>query len=73
MATQKHPNFKDGNPNMIDRWILSRLSLMVRTVNDSFAHRNLHVVTMAVKQFFYSEFCDWYLVGINYFEDQRKD
>lgn len=49
---------------MIDKWILSRLSLMVATVNEAFLHRNLHVATAAIKQFFYREFCDWYLVSI---------
>lgn len=47
----------------IDRWILSRMSVMVDTVDDAFTNRNFHRAVASIKQFFYYEFCDFYLEG----------
>lgn len=47
----------------IDQWILSRLSLMVDEVNHGLHKNNFNNVTAAIKNFFYYEFCDVYLVG----------
>ncbi|XP_012268548.2 valine--tRNA ligase-like isoform X2 [Athalia rosae] len=58
---EKNPDFVKGCPNMIDKWILSRLAWMVATANEAFSERNIHVVTRVLKQFVYHEFCDWYL------------
>ncbi|XP_046604629.1 valine--tRNA ligase-like [Neodiprion virginianus] len=61
LATSKHPCLPDAKLSSIDTWILSRLSSMVTTVNEAFLHRNLHLVTSKMKNFFYRDFCDWYL------------
>ncbi|XP_043285965.1 valine--tRNA ligase, mitochondrial-like isoform X2 [Venturia canescens] len=45
----------------VDRWILSRLSRMVTEVNDAFENRNFYKAVSALKQFFYYEFCDFFL------------
>lgn len=46
----------------LDRWILSRLSWMVETVNSAFAERNFHKAIAAIRQFLHYEFCDLYVV-----------
>ncbi|XP_015585915.1 valine--tRNA ligase, mitochondrial [Cephus cinctus] len=45
----------------IDRWILSRLSLMVSAVNDAFTERHFYKAVAMLREFFYYEFCDFYL------------
>ncbi|KAF3422053.1 hypothetical protein E2986_01130 [Frieseomelitta varia] len=52
---------KPTNMAIIDQWILSRLSLMINEVNDSFSQRDFHQVVASMKQFLYYEFCDYYL------------
>ncbi|XP_060535750.1 valine--tRNA ligase-like [Cylas formicarius] len=47
--------------SLMDRWILSRLSAMVRAVHAAFESRDFYVATTAIKQFLYYEFCDIYL------------
>ncbi|XP_012279471.1 valine--tRNA ligase, mitochondrial-like [Orussus abietinus] len=49
------------NLHSIDLWILSRLSLMVTSVNKAFAERHFYRAVSAIKQFLYYEFCDFYL------------
>ena len=53
---------KPTNMTIIDQWILSRLSLMINEVNDSFSQRDFHQVVASMKQFLHYEFCDYYLV-----------
>ncbi|XP_058805250.1 valine--tRNA ligase, mitochondrial-like isoform X2 [Phymastichus coffea] len=48
---------------MIDQWILSRLTLMVDTVNKELERKNFHKVVAAIKEFLYYEFCDYYIEG----------
>lgn len=59
---QQHENEEKENLNDLDRWILSRLSWMVKTVNDGFAERNFHKAIAAIRQFLHYEFCDFYVV-----------
>ncbi|XP_034941665.1 valine--tRNA ligase-like [Chelonus insularis] len=49
------------NLSTVDRWILSRLELMVEIVNDSLEQRNFHRAVSAMRQFFHYEFCDFFL------------
>ncbi|XP_033183416.2 valyl-tRNA synthetase, mitochondrial isoform X1 [Bombus vancouverensis nearcticus] len=49
------------NMTIIDQWILSRLSLMINIVSDSFMQRDFHKAIVSMKQFLYYEFCDFYL------------
>nr|XP_012153184.1 PREDICTED: valine--tRNA ligase-like [Megachile rotundata] len=58
-AEKKYQEPKDMT--IIDRWILSRLSLMVTTVNETLLRRDFHKSVAALKQFLYYEFCDFYL------------
>lgn len=47
----------------LDRWILSRLAFMIQTTNDAFESREFARAVRAIKEFFYYEFCDFYLVS----------
>jgi valyl-tRNA synthetase len=44
-----------------DRWILSKLDETVEAVNDALDRMALNEAAQAVYQFFWSEFCDWYI------------
>lgn len=60
---------QEGNGGMdnlsnLDRWILSRLSRTVETVNTAFTERNFYKAVFAMRQFLHYEFCDFYLVNI---------
>ncbi|MCK4338182.1 MAG: class I tRNA ligase family protein, partial [Candidatus Aminicenantes bacterium] len=44
-----------------DRWILSRLSRIIRKVTDRLYAYNPSAAIGAAREFFWSEFCDWYL------------
>ncbi|CAH1987427.1 unnamed protein product, partial [Acanthoscelides obtectus] len=46
---------------LMDRWILSRISVMVDEVNSGLENYNFHVSTSALKNFLYYDFCDVYL------------
>ncbi|XP_057334849.1 valine--tRNA ligase, mitochondrial-like [Microplitis mediator] len=52
---------KPDDLTTVDRWILSRLALMVETVNESFEQRNFYKAIRAFRQFFYYEFCDFFI------------
>jgi len=44
-----------------DKWILHRLNETARTVNETLAEYRYNESAMALYQFTWSEFCDWYL------------
>jgi valyl-tRNA synthetase len=44
-----------------DRWIFSRLNACAEQVNRAIASYRYHEAAQAVWQFFWSEFCDWYI------------
>ena len=44
-----------------DRWILSRLSKIISEVTDHLQEYNPSAAIECVRDFFWSEFCDWYL------------
>ena len=46
---------------LADRWILSRQMRAVKGVNDALDRYFLHEASRTVYQFFWHEFCDWYL------------
>ncbi|MDX1931411.1 MAG: valine--tRNA ligase [Capsulimonadales bacterium] len=46
---------------LVDRWILSRLSATAETVGDAFGTYNLDDAARALYQFFWDDFCDWYI------------
>lgn len=46
---------------LVDRWILSRLSATAEAVNAGFASYNMDDASRALYEFFWSDFCDWYV------------
>ena len=44
-----------------DRWILSELSSVIKTVNESLGNYQYSRAALAVKGFFWDSLCDWYL------------
>jgi valyl-tRNA synthetase len=44
-----------------DRWILSRFNRAVSDVNDALATYRFHEAANRIYDFFWAEFCDWYL------------
>ncbi|MBD3413990.1 MAG: class I tRNA ligase family protein [Candidatus Aminicenantes bacterium] len=44
-----------------DRWILSRLSRIIQTVTEELEAYNPSGAVGAAREFFWAEFCDWYL------------
>jgi valyl-tRNA synthetase len=49
--------------SLLDRWILSRLSLTTETVNTALETYNLDDAARALYAFFWDDFCDWYIEG----------
>lgn len=46
---------------LVDRWILSRLAATADAVNAGFASYNIDDASRALYEFFWSDFCDWYV------------
>ncbi len=47
--------------SLADRWILSRLTATIEAVNASLAQYDMDDATRALYQFFWNDFCDWYV------------
>src|SRR5499426_519643 len=52
---------RKGTPSMADRWIKSRLAATIVSVRKALDTFRFNDAAMAVYQFLWSEFCDWYL------------
>ncbi len=48
-------------PTLEDRWILSALSRLITDVDQRFESYNFSEACKAIYDFFWSDFCDWYL------------
>jgi len=59
-----------------DRWILSRFNRVAADVNDALATYRFHEAANRIYDFFWGEFCDWYLElikpGLNFEEGADK-
>jgi valyl-tRNA synthetase len=67
------------NLKTVERWILSRLNSVTREVNRQLSHFRFDEAASALYQFFWHEFCDWYiemakpvLLGKQGSEDDRR-
>lgn len=58
--------------SLADRWILSRLFQTVDSVNASLDRYFLHEGARSIYQFFWHEFCDWYLEMAKLHPDRSK-
>jgi len=65
---QNLSSFKPAQfPNlpMMDRWILSSLYDFVDSYESNIRNCKFHLVTEAIRTFFYSQYCDVYLVNFH--------
>ena len=46
---------------LVDRWLFARVAATVQTVNDALANYRFHEAAQSVYQFFWGDFCDWYI------------
>jgi valyl-tRNA synthetase len=51
----------DGSVPLVDRWLYSRLAVTIETVNDALKNYRFHEAAQNVYQFFWGDFCDWYI------------
>jgi valyl-tRNA synthetase len=58
---EKAPYAFAGAVPLADRWLFARVALTVETVNDALANYRFHEAAQAVYQFFWGDFCDWYI------------
>ena len=60
--TPEHPaTYAIQGEALEDRWIFSRLNACAEQVNRAIAAYRYHEAAQSVWQFFWSEFCDWYI------------
>ena len=52
---------REGKPSIADRWIASRLNAATAAVRKALDTFRFNDAAMAVYQFLWNEFCDWYL------------
>ena len=55
------PHRHGGALSLADRWIFSRLSAVSAQVNDALENGRFHEAAHVTYQFFWGEFCDWYI------------
>ncbi|HEY1924199.1 MAG TPA: valine--tRNA ligase [Candidatus Acidoferrum sp.] len=55
--------YKDSVP-LIDEWIFERVTLARETVNAALRNYRFHEAAQTVYQFFWGDFCDWYIEWI---------
>ena len=60
-AFQPLPDESTGEVSLADRWIFSRLSTVAEEVNQNIKKFRYHEVAETLYQFFWHEFCDWYI------------
>ncbi len=57
----KAPYEFDGSVPLVDQWLYSRLGSSIETVNDALTNYRFHEAAQNVYQFFWGDFCDWYI------------
>jgi valyl-tRNA synthetase len=57
----KAPYPVPGEGALAHRWIFSRLASVVAQVNDALEHFRFHEACQTIYQFFWGDFCDWYI------------
>jgi len=58
---EKAPYALAGGVPLADRWLFARVAATVETVNDALENYRFHEAAQAVYQFFWGDFCDWYI------------
>jgi len=55
------PYAHQGSVPLVHRWLFARLAATVKTVNDALETFRFHEAAQEVYQFFWGDFCDWYI------------
>jgi valyl-tRNA synthetase len=55
------PYAYQGKVPLVDRWFFARLADTLDTVNEALATYRFHEAAQGVYQFFWGDFCDWYI------------
>jgi len=58
---EKAPYADAGQIPIVDRWLFARLAQTVETVDDALKNYRFHEAAQSVYQFFWGDFCDWYI------------
>ncbi|MFT6419921.1 MAG: valyl-tRNA synthetase [Porticoccus sp.] len=61
MNTEDQDNSTDYQLSLADRWIIGRLQQAEKAVTEAIDHYRLDLASQAVYEFFWNEYCDWYL------------
>ena len=67
-----HSEVKKMDRLLAERWILSRLARVTDEVNQSLDRYFLHEAGRTIYQFFWHEFCDWYLEMVKIHPERSK-
>jgi valyl-tRNA synthetase len=57
----KAPYAAGGSVPLVDAWLFARLADTIDLVNDALANYRFHEAAQSVYQFFWGDFCDWYI------------
>ncbi|MFI5056872.1 MAG: valine--tRNA ligase [Candidatus Acidiferrales bacterium] len=57
----KAPHAVSGKIPLVDAWIFARLAATIESVNDALANYRFHEAAHGVYDFFWGDFCDWYI------------
>src|SRR5437588_7273854 len=60
----KAPYAVGGKLPLVDAWLFARLATTIETVNDALENYRFHEAAQSVYQFFWGDFCDWYIEWI---------
>jgi len=55
------PYAAGGQVPLLDAWLFARLAATVELVNEALANYRFHEAAQGVYQFFWGDFCDWYI------------
>jgi valyl-tRNA synthetase len=61
MQTEGEAVSPSSNPDIIDQWILSRMTRVIRDVEEHLSGYRLDLAAQALYEFIWNEYCDWYL------------
>jgi valyl-tRNA synthetase len=57
----KAPYAYRGSVPLVDAWMFARLSATLEMMNEALANYRFHEAAQGVYQFFWGDFCDWYI------------
>jgi len=61
---EKAPYGFGGRVPLIDAWLFARLADTLKTVKEAFETQRFHEAVQSIYQFFWNDFCDWYIEWI---------